>query len=94
MTTAAKAEPNWKGNQKLPTGKGATLQECVATVGAKTLAIDVAPWGEGHLKVNGRKIAHVNDAKDGRQAFRELKIMANRYMEGQHSQAIKIGSAP
>jgi enoyl-[acyl-carrier protein] reductase I len=40
----------------------------------------VAPWGEGHLKVNGSEIARVNDAKDRRQAFRDLEQHANRYL--------------
>src|SRR5262249_38702036 len=47
------------------------------------LEIDIAPWGEGHLRVNGREVAHVNDAKDRRQAFRKLKDIANRLVEGQ-----------
>src|SRR5262249_31979494 len=55
----------------------------VATVGDDILEIDVAPWGEGHLKVNGRKIARVKDAKDRRQAFRDLKEVAERYLEEQ-----------
>ncbi len=47
------------------------------------LKIDVAPWGEGHLKVNGREIAHIDDAKDRRQAFRNLKKIAENYLEAQ-----------
>jgi hypothetical protein len=54
----------------------------VATVGDKRLEIDVAPWGEGHLKVNGREIAHVDDAKDRRQAFRKLAKAAEHYLHG------------
>jgi enoyl-[acyl-carrier protein] reductase I len=56
--------PDWKTNETLAVGKGATVQEFVATVGNEKLKIDVAPWGEGHLKVNGREIAHIDDAKD------------------------------
>ena len=52
-------------------------------MGVDKLEIDVAPWGEGHLRVNGREIARVNDAKDRRQAFHELKQIAERYLEGQ-----------
>ena len=63
---------DWKTNEKLAVGKGATVQEFFATVGNDKLQIDVAPWGEGHLKVNGREIASIEDAKDRRQAFREL----------------------
>ena len=80
---------DWKTNEHLSAGKGATVQEFVATVGDHKFEIDVAPWGEGHLKVNGREIAHVNDAKDRRQAFRELKKAAESYLQ---AQATKPGS--
>lgn len=63
----------WKINEALAVGKGATVQEFVATVGNDRIEIDVAPWGEGHLKVNGREIAHIDDAKDRRQALRAIK---------------------
>jgi enoyl-[acyl-carrier protein] reductase I len=76
-------KPDWKANEALAAGKGATVQEFVATAGRDRFEIDIAPWGEGHLKVNGREIAHVENAKDRRQAFAELKKMADRYMEGQ-----------
>jgi enoyl-[acyl-carrier protein] reductase I len=78
MTTS---KPDWTTNERLAVGKGATVQEFVATVGDDKLEIDVMPRGEGHLKVNGTEIAHVNDAKDRRQAFRELKTLADRYLE-------------
>ena len=74
---------DWKTNLGLAAGKGATVQEFVATVGDDKLKIDVAPWGEGHLKINGREIARINDAKDRRNAFRELKKIADRYLEEQ-----------
>ena len=74
---------DWKTNEKLAVGKGATVQEFFATVGSDKLQIDVAPWGEGHLKVNGREIGKVDNAKDRRQAFRELDKMAIRYLMGQ-----------
>jgi enoyl-[acyl-carrier protein] reductase I len=35
------------------------------------------------LRVNGKEIARVNDAKDRRQAFRELKQIAERYLQEQ-----------
>ena len=73
-------KPNWKSNDKVAAGRGATVQQFVATVGGDKLEIEVAPWGEGQLKVNGREIAHVNDAKDRRQAFRDLEQHANRYL--------------
>ena len=74
--------PDWKAKEGLAAGKGATVQEFVAIVGDKKLEIDVTPWGEGHLKVNGREIAHINDAKDRRQAFRNLAKTAERYLQG------------
>jgi enoyl-[acyl-carrier protein] reductase I len=77
---ATKAD--WKTNEKLGMGKGATVQEFTASAGGAKFEIDVAPWGEGHLKINGREVAHINDAKDRRQAFQELKKIADRYMEG------------
>ena len=49
-------KPEWKTNPDLPVGKGATLQQWIATVGESKFEMDVAPWGEGHLKVNGRQI--------------------------------------
>ena len=52
-------------------------------LGANELEIDVAPWGEGHLRVNGQEIAQVKDRKDRRQAFRDLKRIAELYLQGQ-----------
>lgn len=72
---------DWKSNKALATGKGATVQEFVATIGANRFEIDVAPWGEGHLKFNGREIAQVSDARDRREAFRHLKKTADQYLE-------------
>jgi len=74
---------DWKTNVNMAAGKGATVQEFFASVGNEKLKIDVAPWGEGHLRVNGREIAHINDAKDRRHAFHELKKIADRYLQGQ-----------
>ena len=70
----------WKPSKDAAVGKGATLQRFFASSGAHELEIDVAPWGEGHLKVNGIEIAHVNDRKDRRQAFNDLKKSAERYL--------------
>jgi enoyl-[acyl-carrier protein] reductase I len=78
-------KPEWKTKEGLAVGKGATVQEFFAKAGGDKFEIDVAPWGEGHLKVNGREVAHVNDAKDRRQAFRELKKIADRFLERQVS---------
>ena len=72
---------DWRSNDQLAVGKGATIQEFMAVVGGDKLAIDVAPWGEGRLRVNGQEIAHLKDAKDRRQAFRELKKIAEHYLE-------------
>jgi len=35
------------------------------------------------LRVNGREIAQVKDRKDRREAFRDLKQVAERYLQGQ-----------
>src|SRR5262245_55714711 len=71
----------WKTNEALPVGRGGTRQPYVASVGHHQLEMVIAPWGEGQLKLNGREIAHINDAKDRRQAFRAIKQIAERYVE-------------
>jgi enoyl-[acyl-carrier protein] reductase I len=71
----------WRTDQALAVGKGATVQQFVALLGDDRLEIDVAPWGEGHLRINGREIAHVDDAKDRRQAFRAIKKIADHYVD-------------
>jgi enoyl-[acyl-carrier protein] reductase I len=76
-------KPDWKPNADFPVGKGATVQQFVATVGDETLEILVAPWGEGHLRANGREIARIDDAKDRRQAFSRLKQLADSYVQEQ-----------
>jgi enoyl-[acyl-carrier protein] reductase I len=83
---------DWKSIEGLAVGKGATVQEFVATVGDDRLEIDVAPWGEGHLKVNGKQIAHINDAKDRRHAFRELKKIALSEGTGRQPQSKRTGT--
>jgi len=72
---------DWKTNDALAVGKGATLQQFVATVGKDRLEAEISLWGEGQLRFNGREIAHINDAKDRRQAFRAIKLIAERYVE-------------
>lgn len=84
----------WKTNERLAVGKGATVQEFIATAGGQKLEIDVAPWGAGHLKVNGHEIGRVNEAEDRRQAFRELKDMAERYLQGHTPNNRKVSMIP
>jgi enoyl-[acyl-carrier protein] reductase I len=84
---------SWEPNKNIPMGRGATFQQFVATVGADTLEIDVAPWGEEHLRVNGQEIAQVKDRKDRRQAFRDLKQVAERYLQGQALERQPKGNA-
>ena len=72
---------DWKTNGTLAAGKGATVQQFVAILGDDRLEAEIAPWGEGHLRINGRDIARIDDAKDRRQAFREIKKIAERYAE-------------
>ena len=86
--TFAKVE--WKTNENLPAGKGATAQEFFATVGDLQLEIKVAPWGEGELKVNGKNVSRVDNAKDRRQAFRQLAETADKYLK---EQAVKSSSS-
>jgi enoyl-[acyl-carrier protein] reductase I len=73
-------KPSWKPNEDIAVGKGATLQQFFATVGPDRLEIEVAPWGEGTLKVNGVQIAKISERKDRREAFRDLKTIAERHM--------------
>jgi enoyl-[acyl-carrier protein] reductase I len=73
---------DWEPNRELPTGKG-TLQQFVATLSSDRFEINVAPWGEGQLTVNGREIARTAEAKDRRQAFAILKQAADRYAAGE-----------
>ena len=84
----------WKIDQTLAVGKGATVQQFVAVLGNDRLEIDVAPWGEGHLKINGREIAHVDDAKDRRQAFRAIKKIADIYVETHMTKMQAKNAAP
>ena len=77
--------PEWKSNNELPAGKGATAQEFFATVGDYKLEINVAPWGVGDLRVNGHKISHVENAKNRREAFRMLAEKAEQFLREQTS---------
>ena len=76
----ASRKVNWKTNDKVAAGKGATVQQFFATVGGDKLEIEVTPWGEGHLKVNRKEIGRVTDAKGRREAFAELERAAHRYL--------------
>jgi len=73
---------NWVPNEELAVGKGATIQQFFAAVDGDRFEINVAPWGEGQLVVNGREIARTAEAKDRRQAFSTLKQAAERYVRG------------
>jgi enoyl-[acyl-carrier protein] reductase I len=84
--------PEWKTNESLAAGKGGTVQEFVAKVGGDMLAIDVAPSGEGHLRVNGREVAHIDGEKGRRQAFSKLKEIADRYLDEHKSEQKKASS--
>jgi enoyl-[acyl-carrier protein] reductase I len=74
---------DWEPNKDLPVGKGATIQQFFANVGEDQFEINVAPWGEGQLKVNGLEITRTAEAKDRRQAFAALKQAAERYIRGE-----------
>ena len=79
----AQTKLEWVTDRTLSAGKGATVQHFTATVGDRLLEIDISPWGEGHLQVNGREFASISDAKDRREAFREMKKAAERYLQEQ-----------
>ncbi len=74
---------DWTVNKDIAVGRGATFQQWVATVDKAKFEMDVAPWGEGHLRVNGLEIGFVDNAKDRRQVFRDLNKVAERYLQGQ-----------
>ena len=76
-------KPDWTVNKDIAVGRGATFQQWVATVGKAKFEMDVAPWGEGHLRVNGLEIGSIDNAKDRRQVFRDLNKVAERYLQGQ-----------
>ena len=80
-------KPNWKSNDQAAAGRGATAQQFFATVGGDKFEIEVAPWGEGQLKVNGREIARVTDAKGRREAFRDLDKAAGQYLSASGAKA-------
>src|SRR5574339_1144942 len=84
----------WKTDQSLAVGKGATVQQFVALLGDDRLEIDVAPWGEGHLRINGREIAHVDDVKDRRQAFRAIKKIADHYVDTHMTKTVAKNTSP
>ena len=85
---------DWQVNDKLALGRGATVQQFTAACKGDNFQIDVNPWGEGYLKVNGREIAHIDDAKDRRQAFRTLKSIAERYLDDQAESSKNIRRSP
>jgi enoyl-[acyl-carrier protein] reductase I len=77
------AKVNWEPNKDMPVGKGATIQQFFTTLGKDRFEINVAPWGEGQLKVNGQEVARTSEAKDRRHAFAVLKDAAERYARGE-----------
>jgi enoyl-[acyl-carrier protein] reductase I len=73
-------KPHWKAHAGMPVGQSAAVQQFVATVGSVRFEIEVAPWGDGTLKVNGVQIAQVQAARSSRDALRDLKKIAARHM--------------
>jgi enoyl-[acyl-carrier protein] reductase I len=65
----------------------------LTTLGEDWFEINVAPWGEGQLKVNGKEVARTVEAKDRRQAFTILKQAAERYARGEPLEMLKNGKA-
>jgi len=85
------SKPDWRPDESFPVGKGAGVQHFVARVGNCKLEIDVARWGEGHLKANGLEIAHTASAKSAREAFRDLKKIAEQYLKTQAARPATSG---
>jgi enoyl-[acyl-carrier protein] reductase I len=73
-------KPHWKAHAVPSAGHGAPIQQLVATVGSARLEIELAPWGDGTLKVNGVQIAQVRAARSHREALRDLKKVAARHL--------------
>jgi enoyl-[acyl-carrier protein] reductase I len=74
---------DWRVNQDLAVGKGATVQGFVATVHNRKLEIDVAAWGEGRLRVDGEEVAHIRGVKGRNRTFSKLSEIADRFVEKQ-----------
>ncbi len=72
---------DWRASERLAVGKGATVQAFVAAFGPDRLEIAVTPWGEGFLRLNEREIGHVSNGKNRRQAFEDLRTMAEQYLK-------------
>jgi len=72
---------DWRVSEHQAAGRGATIQAFIAALGSDRFEIDVAPWGEGHLRLNGKEIGHVSNGKNRREAFSDLKTMADRYLQ-------------
>ena len=86
--------PDWQPKDGLAVGKGATVQTFVATVGDDNLEIDVAPWGEGHLKVNGREVALSTMPRIGARRFASCRSSPKSMSRGQRSDRRARGSQP
>ena len=69
----AASKPDWKPIETLPWAR----RHCQVHRRVEDNLRSMSPLGEGYFKVNGREIAHIDDAKDRRQAFRELKKIAD-----------------
>jgi hypothetical protein len=55
------------------------LQQLVETVGTRKLEFEVTPWGDGYLKINGLEVATIKGRATRRQAFRDLRRIAEHY---------------
>ena len=66
---------DWKPDLSVPAAKS-TRQHFAANAGGDRFEIDVAPWGEADLSVNGRPMAHVTEQSSAVDAFRNLDRIA------------------
>ena len=80
---------DWRPAAGIAAGKGATVQQFIASLGSDKLEISVAASGEGDLKVNGVEIAHIQNRKSRHQAFLDLKKIAEQHFKPQAGSSLK-----
>jgi hypothetical protein len=84
----------WLTDSALPAGNVATFQEFTATAGAHRLSIGVTSWGEGHLRLDEKEIAHVTGAASRYEAFACLRKVAARYLQEHELDGSAHATAP
>ncbi|MEE9601763.1 MAG: hypothetical protein V3V75_00555 [Thermoguttaceae bacterium] len=72
---------DWKPDESLPAGKGATKQRFEADDGKENLTIETHPWGDGELAADEQVVAEVEDEASDSAAFCRLNRVAEEYEE-------------